>query len=131
MIGLDTNVVLRLLLDDDSKQWRAVQGFVQELNPTNPAYLSLIVMMELHWVLRSRYSLPRDAILEMFASLLTLSDLVVEDRGLVEEAISIVGATRADFSDVVIALRDRDAGCLETMTFDRAAAKLPDMRLLT
>lgn len=130
MIGLDTNILVRLLVEDDPAQTRLVNRFMQNLTADRPAFLSLIVLMELYWVLSTRYAIPRAQLLEVIRSLLALADLTVERREMVVEAITITERSRADFSDILIALQNEMAGCHHTITFDRKAAKLPQMRLL-
>lgn len=130
MIGLDTNVLVRLVVRDDAAQTRQVDALVQGFSAARPGYVSVLVLTELHWVLRSRFALSRSVILEVFAALLALADLRVERRELVQKAISIAQSTRADFSDVLIALQNAEAGCAHTATFDRNAAKLPQMQLV-
>ena len=130
MIGLDTNVLVRFIVGDDPVQTSLARDLIEGLSRARPGYLSLIVLAELHWVLRTRYAISRAQALQTFSDLLMLADVVVEQRELVIEAIGIAGRHRADLTDILISLQHELSGCDVTYTFDRNAAKLPRMRLL-
>lgn len=129
MIGLDTNVVVRYLAQDDPDQSAAASALIDELTETDPGYLSLVTVVELYWVLRRAYKVSADRCAELLGGLLDSRELRVDRDGVVRAALN---ATRhgSDFADAVIAELGRAAGCEHTVTFDRRAAQDGAMRLL-
>lgn len=123
MIGLDTNVLLRLYLADDPAQAEKARRLVASLTPEAPGYVSIITLVELIWTLRNRYRLPREKVMEVVNGLLQTRDIVVEDEGVVEAAIDGASGLAAEIPDRLIALRNAEAGCRHTLTFDKGAAK--------
>lgn len=132
MIGLDTNVVIRYLTQDDVKQSAAATRFMEKtLSSQEPGFISLIVLVEIVWVLNSSYSIGRAQIVAIVESLLTTDQLRVEAAELVWRAMRRYGESKADFSDALIAECSLATGCRKTVTFDRAAASLAGMELLS
>jgi predicted nucleic-acid-binding protein len=81
MLGLDTNVVMRLLVSDDAEQTRRARKLIeQSLAREEPVLVSLLVLIESEWVLRSSYGFKRDAVLSMFRALLEARELSFEDE---------------------------------------------------
>ena len=132
MIGLDTNVVVRALVaDDDETQTAAVKALFDTLTPTQPGWISCVVLAETFWVLRSAYDHPLDDIVRALNTLVRAENLVVEQRDVVVAALT-EASRGADFADALIARGGRRAGARATMTFDAHAARsLEDMQLLT
>ena len=129
MIGLDTNVILRLLVDDDRIQAAAVAGLLERSgNGPDTYYLNRIVLAEFAWVLKSRYKKSRSDIIQAIMALLGTSAVHVEDRDIVIAALSLYDGSKADFSDCLIVAGNRAAGCDHTVTFDRAALTLAGMQ---
>jgi predicted nucleic-acid-binding protein len=128
--GIDTNVILRLIVNDDPDQRRVVVAFSESMGRTCRGYVTLISLIELDWALRSRYGYARAAVADAIGLLLRVRGLDIESHDLVVLALKLMGG-KADFADVIIALKSRDAGCDCTFTFDRTAARLiPGMELL-
>lgn len=126
MLGLDTNVLVRFLVQDDAEQFaRARRLIKREVGQTEPVLVSLLVLLETEWVLRSRYALPKADILGVFSSLLEAAELEFEDEAAVEEAVFTWRDSPAQFADCLINARHRRLGCRATATFDSKAAKLP------
>jgi predicted nucleic-acid-binding protein len=132
MIGVDTNVLARLFVDDDERQSRSARSFFQLRTADDPAFVSLVVVAELIWLLDRTYHYPKAAIVRALAGLLGSPDFVVERRSLVESAVAIAGSSkRAGIADAMISLLAAGVGCGATMTFDHDAAKaVPGMELL-
>jgi predicted nucleic-acid-binding protein len=130
VIGLDTNVIVRYVMQDDARQAAQATRLIESLTPERPGFLSLTTVVELGWVLESAYGLTRAELSEAFESVLRTQELVVEDASVVWQALRLFRATRADFADCLIARGGAAAGCEQTMTFDRAAAKDAVMTLL-
>lgn len=132
MIGLDTNILLRLFLKDDPAQAAKVTALLGRLGETGPGYVNCLTLMEFAWFLRRRMKLPRETVMESVSDLLDVDDIVIEDEHLIEETLSEMARSNAEFQDVFIALRNRQAGCVSTKTFDaKAAARIPGMELLS
>ncbi|WP_037077015.1 PIN domain-containing protein [Neorhizobium vignae] len=131
VFGLDTNVVLRLFLDDDPSQRAAALKFGEGLGRGYSAFITLIGLLELDWALRSQYGFSRKHVTLAIDRLLHTRGLMVENHTLVVKALRLVEANNADFADAVIACRSLEEGCESTKTFDqKAARKVPGMELL-
>ena len=131
MIGVDTNVLLRLLIVDDPRQNELALSFFAERSPLSPARISLVVLAELAWVLDKKYKYAVDRIGEAIGAMLDSPDLVVERPELVQWALDHFNRSKIDFADLLISRANLLADCAMTVTFDRDAAKLvPDMELL-
>jgi len=126
MLGIDTNVLVRFLVRDDEAQFEKAQKLVKrEITAGRCVFVSHLVVLETEWVLRSRYSLPKNQIIEAISSLLDATDVRFEDEPTVEEALFIWKDSTADFADCLIGAKNRRLGCRATATFDVKAAKLP------
>ena len=132
MIGLDTNVVVRYLTQDDHKQSQIVTRLMEKtLSSDEPGFISLVVLAEVVWVLTSLYSVDRAGVSEIVSGLLTTEQLRVENAELVWQAKRRYEASKADFSDALIAECAVAAGCKRAVTFDRSAAATSGFDLLT
>jgi predicted nucleic-acid-binding protein len=126
MIGLDTNVLVRFLVRDDEEQYeRARRRIRREAQAGEPALISLLVLLETEWVLRSRYKLGKSEILSAFSDLLSSVDLRFEAEAAIEEALFVWQDSGAQFADCLIGARNRALGASATATFDQGALKLP------
>lgn len=131
MIGLDTNLLLRAILDDDPVQSPMAQALLGSLDDNRPGFINIPVIMEFFWVLRSRYKVPRRRLSAILRNLLETEFLQFEALETIGRAVAIYEGGKADFADVVIALRNRELGAGATLTFDRrAAGRIPSMELL-
>ena len=131
MIGLDTNVVLRYLLQDDEKQARqANEIFDGRLSEREPGYLSLVCVLEIVWVLRS---LLRQGAVEIAAHLehlLAAESLVVQNEQQVFEAAFALKRGMGEFEDALIGALNAWAGCGKPLTFDRRAGRLAGFEVI-
>lgn len=126
MLGLDTNVLVRYLVRDDQRQFEKARRLLKrESNKGEPVLVSLLVLLETEWVLRSRYEFSKAEILSTFSTLLDVADLAFEDESSIEQALYSWKDTVADFSDCLIEARNLRLGCQATATFDGKALKLP------
>ena len=126
MLGIDTNVLVRLLIEDDAEQTRRAQRLVlRAAERGETVVVSLLVLIETEWVLRSRYELEREAIQRSLRSLLETRELEFEDEAAVEEALFNYLEGPAGFGDCLIAAHNRRLGCTATATFDAKAARTP------
>jgi predicted nucleic-acid-binding protein len=129
LIGVDTNVLVRLLTADDAAQHAKALSFFADRTSGDPAFLSAVTLAETIWVLRLSYQLSNAEILEAISGLLDTDDFIVEGReGLAAARDSGKAAHMADF---LVAHLGQRAGCSHTVTFDRRAAQaIPAMELL-
>ena len=130
MIGLDTNVVVRYLTHDDAAQTVAAVSVMDALSAEAPGFLSLIVIVELVWVLEVSYRFKKNEIEQVLGTLLRSKELVIERAEVVLQALRKFSASHADFSDCLIERCGHAAECQFTVTFDRNAAASAGMRLL-
>ncbi len=130
MIGLDTNVLVRYIMQDDSRQSPLATRMVEALTPESPGFVPLVATVELAWVLSSAYELSRTQVIEAFEALLRTRELVVEHGETVWKGLRLLQRSGGDFADCLIACSAEAAGCAQTMTFDRGAAKSSGMTLV-
>jgi predicted nucleic-acid-binding protein len=130
MIGLDTNIVVRYLTHDDSAQTAAAVRVVDSLSPGSPGFLTLVVIVELVWVLEVSYRFKKNEIEQVLETLLRSKELVIERAEIVWQALRKFSASHADFADCLIERSAHAAECQYTVTFDRNAASAAGMKLL-
>jgi predicted nucleic-acid-binding protein len=97
----------------------------ESLYRDEPVLVSLVVLIESEWVLRSNYGFKRDAVLNMFRALLEARELTFEDESAVEEALYYWKDSVCGFADCLITAHNRQLGCRATAAFDAKAARLP------
>ncbi|MFD1328208.1 PIN domain-containing protein [Mycoplana ramosa] len=132
MIGLDTNILLRLFFKDNPEQSEKVAALIRQLPEVGPGYVNCITLMEFAWYLRQRGKLSRSEVMEGISDLLDTQDIIMEDEHLIEATLAEMANSNSEFPDVFIALRNGNAGCIATKTLDqKAAARIPGMELLT
>jgi predicted nucleic-acid-binding protein len=130
MIGLDTNIVVRYLTHDDAAQTAAAVRVMDSLSSDSAGFLSLIVIVELVWVLEVAYRFKKNEIEQVLETLLRSKELVIERAEIVSQALRKFSAGRADFADCLIERSGHAAECQYTVTFDRNAARAAGMKLL-
>lgn len=130
MIGLDTNVLVRYIMQDDVKQAAKATKLIEGLTANKPGFIALVSVVELVWVLSSCFELKRQQIVQALDVVLRSKQLVVDQAEHVLRALRAYGAGHADFADCLIERTAVAAGCVQTMTFDIAAAKIAGMTLI-
>jgi predicted nucleic-acid-binding protein len=131
MAGLDTNVLVRWLLDDDVKQSAMAEALMSDALARNEAlFVPTTVALELEWVLRSRYQLDKLVVLKTFGALLETQGLHFENESLLEQSLDFYKHSAADFADCLHAGACAAAGQTPLLTFDRSASKLSGAQLL-
>src|SRR5580692_8819830 len=131
MPGLDTNVLVRWILDDDPRQAARVQRLFEEVSEQQlPLFVPSTVMLELEWVLRSRYEFDKSTVLGTFNALLETQELDFQDEPALERALSLYRQGSADFADCLHAGQCGSAGRAPMITFDETAARLPSVEQL-
>lgn len=131
MIGLDTNVLVRYLAQDDPRQAQAATALIEGFTEAEPGFVSTVTLVETVWVLSRAYRMPRADLTSVLQGLLQSRELVIEQADMHYAALGAYHASTADYADAIIALSGRRAGCSETVTFDRDAAGGARMRLLS
>lgn len=130
MIGLDTNVLVRYIAQDDSKQSPKATRLIESLTADAPGYVSVVSVVELVWVLTSCYALTRNEIYEVLETLLRTKEIIVEHADIVWKALRLFKEGKAEFADCLIERSANEAGCNYTATFDRDAVKHCGMQLI-
>jgi predicted nucleic-acid-binding protein len=131
VIGLDTNVVVRYLAQDDEIQSAAATRFISQLSKDKPGFISSVVLAEISWVLVRAYKTPREDLARILEGLLRSAELVVENAQAAYRALGVYsGSTSVEFADALIAETALLAGADETVTFDKVAAAQAGMKLL-
>jgi predicted nucleic-acid-binding protein len=126
VLGIDTNVLIRLLVADDPAQTRRARSLIDHCAERSEVPLvSLLVAIETEWVLRSRYEFEKADVLDMFRGLLSTRELAFEDEEALEEALFYWTDAASGFADCLIAAHNRRLGCRATATFDVKAGRLP------
>lgn len=128
MIGLDTNVLVRYLVQDDAKQFQEASALLLGLEKQErSAYLSTVTLCETVWVLARAYKIDRAQIVALFARLLDTSLFVIEDKDAVREAVTLYRDGKGDFADYLVGIRARQAGSATLATFDIALHAHPEL----
>lgn len=131
MIGLDTNVLVRYLTQDDETQAAAATRLVEtQLSAQRPGLLGPVVLCELVWVLETSYGHTRAELAPILWKLLAAEEFRIQARADVVVALQAYESTTADFADALLGVQNRRAGCEITLTFDKKAARLSTHRLL-
>jgi predicted nucleic-acid-binding protein len=121
MIGIDTNVLVRYLTLDDTMQTARATRVFNSLSARSPGYLSIVVIIELVWVLESSYGFGKDRIVDTLDALFRAQELVIEGNEAAQQALRRYAASRADFVDCLIERCCKEAGCESTVSFDKKA----------
>ena len=130
MIGLDTNVLVRYIAQDDPKQSPKASRLIESLTADSPGYVGLVSVVELVWVLAGCYALSKNEICEVLETLLRTKELVVANADVVWKALRLFKSGKADFADCLIGISAQEAGCSYTATFDRDTVKHCGMKLI-
>lgn len=120
MIGLDTNVLVRYLTQDDEEQATRASHLIEtRCTRKTPGRIAVVVLCELVWVLRGAYGYEKRLIVEVLDRILVTSELQVENEEVIGRALSAFRTGSADFADYVIVFSNQAAGCEATWSFDR------------
>ncbi len=130
MIGLDTNVLVRYIMQDDAKQSLKATKLFESLDSNNPGYITLVSVVELYWVLTSCYGLTGPQVAQALDAILRSKQLLVERADQVLRALRVFAAGKADLADCLIERTAASAGCTQTVTFDVGATKHAGMVLV-
>jgi predicted nucleic-acid-binding protein len=132
MIGLDTNLVVRFLVQDDETQAALASEVFASLSGDHPGFIGSVVLAETSWVLAKAYKASREDIAGAIEGLLRSEEIIIENTEAAYRALAVYREGRAvEFADALIAETARLAGASETLTFDRRAAGESAMRLVS
>ena len=131
MIGLDTNVLIRYLAQDDKAQSAAATRLIEKvLTPEAPGFISLVALVETVWVLESCYRCTRQEIAAIIERLLRVRQMRVQNAETTWRAVRLFASGKADFADCLIERIGHAHECAHTLTFDKNAASFAGMKLL-
>ena len=130
MIGIDTNILVRYLAQDDPVESLLADKLIDSLSPDQPGFISTAVAVELVWVMQRFYSRTKAQTVEFLESFLQAEDMVIENANVGWQAVHSYARSNADFADCLIERSAHNARCTHTVTFDRKAAKTAGMVLL-
>ena len=130
MIGLDTNVLVRYIMQDDPRQSAKATMLIESLDVDRPGFIGLVSVVELYWVLTSCYELTNDQVKQALDILLRTKQIVVDRADQVLRALRVFETGKADFADCLIERTAAAAGCEQTMTLDVSAARHAGMTLI-
>jgi len=131
MIGLDTNILIRFLTQDDPAQAAKATGILEHrLTRKNPGFVSLVAMVETVWVLDRAYGLTAQEIATTIERLLQVEVLAIQNEQEVFTAMVALKQGRGSFADALIAELGGQAGCTRTLTFDQKARRLAGFELM-
>jgi len=131
MIGIDTNILVRLLTRDDERQFQQAAVLIDSLSDDEPGFVSLVVVAELVWVLQYVYQTGKPEMLAMLHQLIRTRTFSFQNVEVILLALRHYEKTLAEFTDSLIVEIARHAHCSEIYTFDHKAAKRANMRLLS
>jgi len=130
MIGLDTNVLVRYVMQDDPRQSPRATRLIESLSAEEPGFVPVVALVELVWVLAGSYALDRTQVSTVLDTLLRSKELLVDRADLVTQALRRFSAGSADFADALIERSANAAGCTAMMSFDTAAVKPASMTMV-
>lgn len=131
MIGLDTNVLVRYIMQDDPKQSPKATEIVESLDGVGSGYVTLVSIVELVWVLGASYDLSRSQVAQALDGIIRTKQFRIEGADQVIRALRVFKAGKSDFADCLIERSANSAGCEKTITFDVGASKHAGMILVS
>jgi predicted nucleic-acid-binding protein len=130
-VGIDTNILLRLIVNDDPEQRKTVLKFGSRLNREYRGFVSLVNLVEMDWALCSQYGFSRKQSIESIRKVTQMRGVDVESHQAVRRALMLADDLNVDLADALIAEKAAENDCGSTLTLDkRAAARISGMELL-
>jgi predicted nucleic-acid-binding protein len=125
MPALDTNVLVRYVVEDDTRQLAAARRLIRRcIDEGRTLFVPVTVTLELEWVLRASFEYTKDEVLEVLSSLFSAAELSFESERALEVALQLYREGSADFADCLHAALAAQAGELPLWTFDKRAAQV-------
>jgi predicted nucleic-acid-binding protein len=130
VIGVDSNVLVRYLTQDDPLQSRKANVLVEQVvRRGDTLYLNQIVVCEVYWVLARAYGYGRAELADAFEKLMSAAQFEFEDKAALWQALASFRQSGADFAECLIGIKNEAAGCASTLTFDKRAGGLPQFSM--
>lgn len=131
MPALDTNVLVRYIVQDDSSQLAAAKHLIGRcVGEGSTLFIPVTVLLELEWVLRSSFAFGKDDVLLTLSSLISAAELTFESERALEVALHLFRKGSADFADCLHVALAAQAGAQPLWTFDKGSAKVSGAQLL-
>lgn len=131
MIGIDTNVLVRYLTEDDEIQSTKAIKLIDKYTGINGAiFINNIVVCELVWVLERGYKYNKAQVVTVLKSILTTVEFCFQDQQILWVSATEYAGSSADFADILICQLNNNDGCSETFTFDKKASSLKMFTIL-
>jgi len=131
MPALDTNILVRYIVQDDASQFAAAKRLVSRcVAEGSTLFVPVTVVLELEWVLRSSFEFGKDAVLLTLSRLFSAAELTFESERALEVALHLFRKGSAGFADCLHVALVTQAGEQPLWTFDKGAAKLSGAQLL-
>jgi predicted nucleic-acid-binding protein len=130
VIALDTDVLVRFLVEDDPGQTRIAQDLMSGLSEADPGFVCREVVLELAWVLERTYRIDRQRVADALEALVAAREILVETGDDVASSVAAWREGGVGLGDLMIAAAARRAGARAVATFDRKAARIPGACLL-
>ena len=130
MIGLDTNLIVRYIAQDDVVQSAKATQLIESLSIENQGFITLVSIVELVWVIQGCYKATKEECVAVLQTLLHTKEILLENAEVIVMATQRYAASNADFADCLIERSANYAKCTCTMTFDSNAAKTAGMLLV-
>ncbi len=131
MPALDTNVLVRYVVQDDGGQLAAARRLIERcIAEGRSLFVPVTVTLELEWVLRTRYGCVKDDVLQVLSSLFSAAELTFESERALEVALQLYREGSADFADCLHIALAAEAGEAPLWTFDKGAAKVHGASLI-
>jgi predicted nucleic-acid-binding protein len=131
MIGIDSNILLRAIANDDATQSPLARDFLSSLSASGPGVVNSVVLAEVSWALRKRYKEPLSTVLAVVSQLLESDAYVIPDRDAVIRAVEACRNSGLEFAHALIGELNLIAGARSTATFDGQASKAPAFEKLS
>ena len=131
MIGLDTNVLVRYIMQDDPKQSPKATEIVESLADIGSGYVTLVSIVELAWVLSASFELTRAQVAQALDGIIRTKQFKIESADQVIRALRVFKVGKSDFSDCLIERSANSAGCEKTITFDVNASQHAGLTLIS
>ncbi len=128
VIGIDTNILVRIITRDDEKQSQIALDYLS--NNSTPFVINHIVICELVWVLESAYKYDKKQIIKALECILKVKQFLILEKNSVRSALKLYAETSIDFSDALIGYVNKEEGCEFTITFDKGTSKTSIYKLL-
>jgi predicted nucleic-acid-binding protein len=130
MIGIDTNVLVRYIVQDDEQQGAIATRWIESCTVETPGWISVIVLCEMVWVLSGAYGYDKTTVQSVLQRIFFACELAVEKQEYAWSALRDYAQGNADFSDYLIIHLNRSSGCEYTVSFDKKASNHRLVRLL-